>query len=676
MRPHFLWVDAGALPFGSEHHQNSEHVFSFTLTHNEGEFATLKLVVKNPGMGLLHVSRKLWGWLSAEHDGVFYPLFYGRLIAAPVNVAGELIEVLLVGRPQDYVSQKQALAELLRAPPFFDPIFFDEARRDDPDNALEARSARWHYDPKTHEVSVSDILTGEDGVVEFEASDIIEETVTAEVTNPPISKVRLTCSFAWQQRAFGHIYLLGGGGLSPVVTLASFNNLESAWPKSGTGIGGGWSVGASQCKALYEPSTSQTSWSFSQEAPSPSDLSEERQQGSHKYTHYYAYSWHGHTSISESETRAHAPPGSITIDGEEKIEVNVEYDEEKMRHKSTQTSIQRSARVICKNYFHVVLGANYNPERRHTEHVTVEMSADLQELYTLPEEDETLDIAMTAQSVSEAVPPTPGTEDHIVNPAFPIGDTRLRSYICTDRGKQSLEYMLLVGRAALRSNARAIKVTFQTHDFDKWRALSLRKNATVYHPKLFGGMATGKVTHTELSLDGDSGELNMIGVIECAIGKGGAYEPLGGTPTYGAEEYMGSDYQRFEGGRYLIGPYGDVRYEAPAFNPQDDGANFIGGLHWTALKEEGDEEQANLAEDQRDKLSEIIEQLKNGGITEGSSGFLLAATTAMQNKVVDNNTKTVLTFKLPNLNKEFESPYAIDVDPLAIPKQYDLGAGV
>ena len=72
-----------------------------------------------------------------------------------------------VARPIDVVAQKEALAETLKVLPYYDEVVIDKARRSDPDVVLEGYSAIWHYDRETHAVTVSDEITGEDGLVSF-----------------------------------------------------------------------------------------------------------------------------------------------------------------------------------------------------------------------------------------------------------------------------------------------------------------------------------------------------------------------------------------------------------------------------------------------------------------------------------------------------------------------------
>jgi hypothetical protein len=84
---------------------------------------------------------------------------------------------------------RAALADALRVLPHYDPIFIDEARREDPDVVLEARTALWHVDRVTHGVTISDILTGEDGVVEIMSDNHFYDALEMNLGNIPLRRV-------------------------------------------------------------------------------------------------------------------------------------------------------------------------------------------------------------------------------------------------------------------------------------------------------------------------------------------------------------------------------------------------------------------------------------------------------------------------------------------------------
>ncbi len=65
----------------------------------------------------------------------------------------------------------------MREPPFYDPVFIAEDKRDDPDVVLEARAELWNIDRITHVVSSSDVLVGEDGNEDFQDSEVPYDSV-------------------------------------------------------------------------------------------------------------------------------------------------------------------------------------------------------------------------------------------------------------------------------------------------------------------------------------------------------------------------------------------------------------------------------------------------------------------------------------------------------------------
>ena len=94
--------------------------------------------------------RKVWGWLSWDNGSEIVPLFFGRLVAVPDDIHLEVVTLNFTARPADYETRKAAVADTMREPPFYDPVWIAEDKRDDPDVVLEARSELWNVDRVTH----------------------------------------------------------------------------------------------------------------------------------------------------------------------------------------------------------------------------------------------------------------------------------------------------------------------------------------------------------------------------------------------------------------------------------------------------------------------------------------------------------------------------------------------
>jgi hypothetical protein len=108
-------------------------------------------------------------------------------------------------------------------------------------------------------------------------------------------------------------------------------------------------------------------------------------------------------------------------------------------------------------------------------------------------------------------------------------------------------------------------------------ALSCRKNATLFDPRLPGGAGTGKVTGYSLSCSGD-GKIRGHVQIECAIGYGDSINEITGTPEYASAGYAQVGYQLYDGRMGAHGS-GDTTFSRPVFGGGfDDGLSFP--LRW------------------------------------------------------------------------------------------------
>lgn len=196
---YFAWVDPNTSFDEYAHSVEDEEVFAFELSHREGDFAMLSIDIKNPRTNLIGGGRKVWAWLSV--DGT--PLFYGRLVAIPEDLVQNIVRLNFIARPQGYETLKQALADTLKVAPYYDPIWLNQQKLDDPDTVLEARNSLWHIDRTTHVVSVSDINVGEDGTVNFLTDETFYDDVTVSYGATPLRRVTIQAQISWDQVAAG-----------------------------------------------------------------------------------------------------------------------------------------------------------------------------------------------------------------------------------------------------------------------------------------------------------------------------------------------------------------------------------------------------------------------------------------------------------------------------------------
>lgn len=246
MGPFFAWVAPTETTFGPEHHREDEDVFRAQIQHNEGQIATMAVEIRNPRIGLLAPGREYWAWYAWDDGTTITPLFFGRLVGVPDNVLNEVIVLNFIARPRDFIVRKQIVAETLKVAPYYDPVWLDLQKRDDPDAILEAYSAVWHIDRVTHAVTISDILLGEDSDEEFFPDDAFYDSVKVSLGQPPLTAVSVTGTVTWQQQATGYINF-GNRTFSSY----SGDGIVSDWPKTQTQLGSGWSVAFSIAVDVY-----------------------------------------------------------------------------------------------------------------------------------------------------------------------------------------------------------------------------------------------------------------------------------------------------------------------------------------------------------------------------------------------------------------------------------------
>jgi len=634
--PYFAWVDASETTFGSEHMRWDEAVFSFELKQEEGDPASLTAVVRRPrneaggAIGLLGPGRKIWVWFALD-CGPDLIKFRGRLVGIPTSIFEDLVTLEFVARPFDVVAQKEALADTLRVLPYYDPVVLDKERRKDPDVVLEGYTKVWHYDRETHVITVSDEITGEDGLVEFdggsEAGKVFWDGLGLTLASGPLTRVDVNAEFTWTQQARGTVdltsYLISHWPGSERGEIPSLNAAD--WPKHGTSLGDGWEVAESTATDLAYLGTGTNASSGS--------LTVVEQDGSTSKVEW---------SISNTTVGVAyiIVGGGVTTDT-----YSATYDLDGTGSYSTSRNYSASYSALVIQSIKATLVAGYTAERQCTERVSLTLFADVQPILTDPEDGEALRID-DIRSVNLSDP----------EEGIPIGDPRRRSYIATERGNRSVEHLIALARTNLMKRARAVEITFAPK-LSRMPEVTLRKSAFLAEPRV--GEALGKIIGYSIALDGSDGRIKCEIRMGCTIGYGGLAVADDGLPTYCDIDYVGFDYQQFVGRTVLVDAFLDssVGYQPPDASPNDDGIDFLSAL--TAedvievglVVEHGSESNTDGAD-----VPEII--------VEGDD---LAA-------IVKSRFETRAKFKLKSMTREFSTDYELQVTDLQIPTGYDLEA--
>lgn len=623
----FAWVNATETTFGVEHARLDENVINWRMEHQEGEFASLTLDVKNPKIGLLATGRKVWAWFSYGEDSAgAEPLFFGRLIGIPNSINKEVVTLVFQARPIDYVTQKEALAAELRVPPYYDPVFITEDKENDVDAVLEARTELWHIDPVTHVVSVSDLLQG-DSVEVFVENEVPYNSVEITIGQPPIRAVKVIADAPWAQKSSGRLAAFK----DLHVSTKAGEGLISGWPKAGTSIGGGWSVAD---QVTFLSANVATAARSPQENLTDDDL-------------VFGY---GGSGVSLPDTTI--APIFITS-----FQTSVS---------GNNISTSSGAMGVINWEVYCSLALSYETARQRKDILTFTLTADFQALVTLPEDSDVLELKVSSRDVSLPVN-IPVNSAESAEAEIPIGLATRRSYFPQPRGQQSIKYLLMLARANIIMRSRAVQVKWEM-PFERALALSLRKNASLFDPRLPGGVAVGKIVSFAISMQG--GQLIGEVTVACAIGKGGTLPTRTGDPSYVADGYVDAGYQfRIN---ELTHVTDDIAFTVPVEQANDDGLKFplqrvpySSDVLVNTVETVPFQEGIPTVQPKQD-----TDDCGNGTSISESMSLDTSPITAWLGGI-----KTTVDFGLrPVTGGPFESPYELEVEPLIIPKMIDLEA--
>jgi hypothetical protein len=288
--------------------------------------------------------------------------------------------------------------------------------------------------------------------------------------------------------------------------------------------------------------------------------------------------------------------------------------------------------------------AVYDVERTRTETISFEVAADVQPVHNEPGGEGVITITRSSAEVGEPID---------AGGAFPIGDMRRKSYFLTDRGKRSLEWLIVLCRAILLDRARSFEIS-ATLDFALARNITCRHSARFADPRIPGGQGTGKVVGYRLVWDGDTGTRRASVTIACTVGRGGVLESVAGTGDYAEAGVFEEGVQTTSGGATAVAG-GAITYSDYSATPiDDDGVDLI-----------------NL-----DASSGVLIAAVTDG--EAAQRALLTGTTFadIPDAVTQlNEVHSVLCLAMQPLNGgPFETAFDVTVSDLKVPKTVDLEA--
>jgi len=507
IRPFFAWVDDAAV-WGPEYARDDVDVYALTLSQAEGEFARAEVVLRNArdGLGLLRPGQKRRAFISTSVNGSApVLLFDGRLVGAPRELADVELVAELIARPLDWEQRQEAYLDTLKVLPWYDPAFVPLERQDEPAEVLEGYGAYLHWHRATHALTVSPVLSGSATL------DLGSEcaSVFAEVSDPPVRRVELSASVEWEQQAKGEMDLTAEVVAAfPYKTPATLTpaEFETSWPSQGQQVGD--NTGYTVTKSTLEPISDKSRLPFS----------------SFKFT------------VRKSEIETIDP--AIDDDVEER-----EYDQElPVSWYDCALSVKAVYRQARREVVRCVLSAD-------TQAVFLDEGPDADQPEPMPLAIETVTRDNTTPDWREATQYAAGdyvlaqgerwqtqtahrsgyafSEDRdrglwtqAESKVAPLGTRRRASYFLTERGRQSVEHLLLRGAARLASASRCVLVRAEA-PLELCLFLTCDHLARVASPSLPGGEVTGKVVSYSLVLSGDGTRLAQL-TLACSVGRGSA----------------------------------------------------------------------------------------------------------------------------------------------------------
>ena len=404
----FAYVDDDSVAFDPDvHNVVDEDIFSFDIKHDEGQVPTLTLTIENPRVGLLNPGRKLWAYLSYQPEDPaqpIVPIFFGVLVGIPTDMFAELVTLQFNARPVNYIEAKQAVAETMKVVPFYDPVFLDLTKRDDPDAILEGWSSLYHIDRVTLDVSASDILEGEDGTIEFDETMGIYDSVKMQLGECPLYTVQVQADVKWTQRCIG--YLQGPPANITTYTGASF---KADWPKPGANLGGGWKCESSFVDDVLDTDHARmfsTSSNWKNSDPDAGDCSTATMSYSATYSAWPGISIEG-TGARSSQTGVcdpyAYPSSSATVPG-----VNI------------PAKVATSGSIALEWILNCSWTVRYDAKRDFTETCVINVTANLQNTFVSPTVDQSTElIKVTGADVGQPLE-TPYAWSDFIEQEVPI----------------------------------------------------------------------------------------------------------------------------------------------------------------------------------------------------------------------------------------------------------------
>ncbi len=519
MTINFAWVNGDESFNPAVHCREDEQVFKLEIRQREGGFALARATIRNPGCGLLGAGRKRYCLISDDQE----LLFRGRVVGMPASVEGQAVCLDFTAEPMDSQRQLHDLQNDLKQAPHWDDLFVEEGARDNPTEALEARSELYYWSRATGKVHLSDIFQGNEHI--DLGDNFFKDSLKVAVGEAPLDSVSMEVIAEWHQRAEGECdisHLIAEKFQYGLVNTLTGPDLAQKWWRTGERVGRtGYWVTHSELKEIRLPRLSASSYIW-----------EKSKTGDRHKVRLKRHWFKASTRLGWAYRQKRCEIAKFTL-----------------KH-ATQSLAQHNRR--CRRlrlHLQDIVGENHHwrPHHRYTPRFQVVYQGVVYACIRRHQSGENFDEQQWQKL---------RTAGHVSDQASRA------SFFLTDRGKQAVEHAIEVARAHLASSARAITIRV-TADFASLRKVTTDHLVSITDPRLPGGKAQGKVTDYRIVMDGKTGKRWVDVTLSVAVGAGPQDEQLNiSTGESYAEATFCDDYQLEVGRGRTSGNIGYVSWQA------------------------------------------------------------------------------------------------------------------
>lgn len=482
------------------HARQDEHLFSLEISGQEAKYPTACVQIINPRCGLLNPERRQWAFISGDRGHGIELMFRGRLLSISEQIEGETLKILFIAEPSNSKKILTELHQTLKIAPFWDPLFIQNERHEEPHENLEARAALYCWSRTTGKVTLSDYFGGQK--TSILKNNFFRDSLKIARTATPLAAVEVTVTANWTQRYEGRTdisRLLRSKFSEGLITTLTGSRLEKGWWREGEKLGrSGYWVTHSELREIQPkytgalhlyPAHSQPFWM------SPYDPLNTTKKPQLKRL---KRSWYRPTLVLGWVYRQRRRE-NLHFKLEQKTQtVAYEAPQTRKLHLHLQGLVLtedlhswKPDWIYSRGYRVVEKGIVYHCMRAH--HSRPSFAEDQAHWRLLGKQ-----------------------------PDIPL-EKRCGSFFLTDRGRQAFEHALEIARAHLAATARAMTLSVKAPLEALWD-ISCDHTLKIEDPRLPGGKAEGKVMSYCLKVEGQTGR--RWGEVTIGISVGTLPQPL------------------------------------------------------------------------------------------------------------------------------------------------------